>query len=182
MTYSKYPGAIDNDVSLPEVIDLVTEITAESVNRLRDAIIATESTIGANPTDGHATVKDRLDAMQSDIDSHASTHEDGGTDELTIQNLGSGSALANKVVVTDGAGGLSLQDYSNGILKKEYAVSVGTMTSLTLAANATVIGATYHTDAGCGFAVVGAPARETEVDRAVRRGGEDALKRVHGAP
>ncbi|MHA2427278.1 MAG: hypothetical protein ACXADB_04550 [Candidatus Hermodarchaeia archaeon] len=117
MSYSKYPGAIDDNESMPETVDLVTELKAEVVNRLRDGIIATETTIGANPTDGYATIKDRLDAMQTEIDAgggvsaHAPTHEEGGSDEIAIQNLGSAGAAADKVLVTDGAGGLTLQDY-----------------------------------------------------------------------
>jgi len=45
---------------------------------------------------------------------HASTHEDGGLDEITIQNLGSGVAAANKLIQTDGSGGLTLIDTPSG--------------------------------------------------------------------
>lgn len=42
---------------------------------------------------------------------HASTHEDGGSDELTVQNLGSGAAPTGKLLQTDGFGGWDLVDY-----------------------------------------------------------------------
>jgi hypothetical protein len=42
---------------------------------------------------------------------HASTHEDGGSDELTVQNLGSGAAPIGKLLQADGAGGWDLVDY-----------------------------------------------------------------------
>lgn len=120
MGYSKYPGGIDDESTLPTTVDFETEIKAEVVNRLRDSIIATESTLGTDPADGYATIKDRLYVMQTEIDAssgvaaHASTHENGGSDEVTIQNLGSGGAVANKVMVTDGAGGLTLEDHGGG--------------------------------------------------------------------
>lgn len=43
---------------------------------------------------------------------HALTHEDGGSDEVTAQLLGSAGAVVDKVMVTDGAGGWTLEDYA----------------------------------------------------------------------
>ncbi len=37
---------------------------------------------------------------------HATTHNDGGSDEITVQNLGSSSAPAGEVLTANGAGGL----------------------------------------------------------------------------
>lgn len=111
-----YPGSIDTNTSLPLVIDDVTPVTAITVNRLRETLIAVETELGTDPSGGYSTVASRLTALEaSGGAAHATTHEDGGSDELTIQNLGSGTAAADKVVVTDGAGGLTLQDYSTGI-------------------------------------------------------------------
>lgn len=45
---------------------------------------------------------------------HASTHDDGGSDELTVQNLGSGVAAAGKLLQADGLGGWNLVDYVPG--------------------------------------------------------------------
>lgn len=55
-----------------------------------------------------ATLDDSGDARPPTA--HAATHEDGGSDELTAQNLGSASALAGKLMQTDGLGGWTLID------------------------------------------------------------------------
>lgn len=165
MGYSKYPGQLDDSTSLPPSTDLVTAVNAEVVNRLRDAILAMEQELDAQPSGTYGTVRARLEAMQAQISSgerqgaegtvkisstdttfnflegklvagtnitivrqnsggdetlkisgsggaHAATHEDGGSDEVTAQNLGSGAAVVDKVMVTDGAGGWTLEDYS----------------------------------------------------------------------
>jgi len=48
-----------------------------------------------------------------DPTAHASTHEQGGVDELLAQNLGSGAAAAGQVLETDGAGGYALTPLSS---------------------------------------------------------------------
>jgi hypothetical protein len=45
---------------------------------------------------------------------HAPTHEDNGSDELTVQNLGSGAAPAGKLLQSNGTGGWNLVDYVPG--------------------------------------------------------------------
>ena len=45
-----------------------------------------------------------------EVQPHAPTHEDGGSDELTAQDLGSGDAVSSKVMVTTGSGGWVLQN------------------------------------------------------------------------
>lgn len=45
---------------------------------------------------------------------HATTHNDGGSDELTVQLLGSGTAPAGKLLQANGTGGWSLVDYVPG--------------------------------------------------------------------
>jgi len=59
MSKSSYPNKIDSSVELPVVRNNVTEITAEVINSLRDAIIQIEKTLGVNPN-GISTVSDRL--------------------------------------------------------------------------------------------------------------------------
>ena len=59
MSKSSYPNKIDSSVELPVVRNNVTEITAEVINSLRDAIIQVEKTLGVNPN-GISTVSDRL--------------------------------------------------------------------------------------------------------------------------
>jgi len=53
-----------------------------------------------------ATLDDASDPR--DPNAHASTHEQGGSDELTVQNLGSGAAPSGQLLETDGTGGFSL--------------------------------------------------------------------------
>jgi hypothetical protein len=47
--------------------------------------------------------------------SHAGTHSAGGSDELTVQNLGSGAATSGQLLETDGAGGFTLITTPTGI-------------------------------------------------------------------
>ena len=58
-----YPNNIDNNITLPQAIDLVTPVKGEVVNRLRDAIIAIESELGVDPSREFGTVRARLDAL-----------------------------------------------------------------------------------------------------------------------
>ena len=66
-SYSKYPSAIDDSSTLPLSTDLVTEVKAEVVNRLRDSILKTQNELGINPSAEFGTVKDRLDDLQTQI-------------------------------------------------------------------------------------------------------------------
>jgi hypothetical protein len=68
-SYSKYPFAIDDSTSLPLSTDLVTEVKAEVVNRLRDSILKIQNELGINPSAEYGTVKDRLDTLRLRIDS-----------------------------------------------------------------------------------------------------------------
>jgi hypothetical protein len=59
-----YPSNIDNNITLPQIIDLVTPVAAESVNNLRQAILAIENELGIDPSSTYGTVRARLDAME----------------------------------------------------------------------------------------------------------------------
>lgn len=59
MPKSSYPNKIDSSVELPIVRNNVTEINAEVINSLRDAIIQIEKTLGINPH-GVSSVSDRM--------------------------------------------------------------------------------------------------------------------------
>lgn len=50
-----------------------------------------------------------------DVSLHAPTHKKLGTDSLNAQDLGSGAAVAGKLLQTDGAGGWNLVDYVPGM-------------------------------------------------------------------
>jgi hypothetical protein len=60
-----YPAQIDNNVSLPRVVDNQTPVGGETVNRLRDAIIAIENELGAKPSGTFATVRARMDHIEN---------------------------------------------------------------------------------------------------------------------
>lgn len=62
-----YPALIDNNTSLPNVIDTVTSINAEVVNRLKSAIIAVETELGIKPASIYGTVRNRLDVLENVI-------------------------------------------------------------------------------------------------------------------
>lgn len=64
MQYSNYPDKIDTSTELPVAIDKVTPIVAETINRLRDSIIAIEKELGAQPSSVYDTVKARLDNLE----------------------------------------------------------------------------------------------------------------------
>jgi hypothetical protein len=60
-----YPAQIDNAITIPPVIDLVTPVTGSVVNILRTAIIQIEMTLGVQPAGTYGTVRARLDALES---------------------------------------------------------------------------------------------------------------------
>jgi len=60
---SKYPAQIDNLVTLPLVTDNSTTVQGDTVNRLRNAIVAVEAELGIKPSGAYSTVRSRLDAM-----------------------------------------------------------------------------------------------------------------------
>ena len=67
---TQYPNRIDDNTTLPLVFDDITEVTADTVNRLRSAIIAIEQALGIQPADGYALlggVSARLDNIDTQI-------------------------------------------------------------------------------------------------------------------
>lgn len=73
--YTKYPQGIDTSTELPKATDLVTPVNGETVNRLREAILAIENELGIQPSGTNSTVRARLDYLDSRIGT-----TDGGTD------------------------------------------------------------------------------------------------------
>lgn len=59
-----YPARIDNSVTLPTILP-GTPINPDIVNRIRDAVVAIESTLGVNPASIYGTVRARLDFLQA---------------------------------------------------------------------------------------------------------------------
>ena len=67
MTGTIYPLGIDGYAQLPLVYDLISPVRADDVNRLRNAVVAVETELGKNPSSTYATVRSRLDALESGI-------------------------------------------------------------------------------------------------------------------
>lgn len=66
---TKYPASIDTSATLPLVNDDSTPVQAETINRLRNAIVALEAELGVKPSGIYTTVRARLDAMELSINS-----------------------------------------------------------------------------------------------------------------
>lgn len=62
---TQYPGSIDTTVTLPLVFDLISPVLADDHNRLRNAIVAIQNELGTNPSGTFGTAKDRLDSIDS---------------------------------------------------------------------------------------------------------------------
>ncbi len=60
---SNYPTKIDTDLELPYTADNITEVGADNINAVRDAVFALETTLGVNPQGSAGTVVNRLDAF-----------------------------------------------------------------------------------------------------------------------
>lgn len=64
---SKYPAQIDNTITLPTAVDNNTPVSGDTVNRLKNTIIAVESELGIKPSGVYSTVRARLDALENII-------------------------------------------------------------------------------------------------------------------
>lgn len=97
MTGTIYPTGIDGYSQLPLVVDKVSPVVADDVNRLRNTIVAIEKELGINPSGTFGTVKDRLDAGEGGtasplttkgdlytFDGYSNTREPVGTDGLFL--------------------------------------------------------------------------------------------------
>lgn len=58
-----YPGQIDGYATLPLLVDLVSPVRANDVNRLRNAVVAVETELGINPSGSYGSLRARLDAL-----------------------------------------------------------------------------------------------------------------------
>lgn len=70
---TQYPNGIDNTGSLPYVTNGVSPMVGEDVNRLRDAIVAVETELGANPSGTFTSVDARLGAAETAISDYANS-------------------------------------------------------------------------------------------------------------
>jgi len=78
LSYSNYPNQLDNSTTLPPSTDLVTPVKAEVTNRLRDAILAIQAELGTQPSGTYSTVRARLDALRTELETLRALIEAGG--------------------------------------------------------------------------------------------------------
>lgn len=84
---SNYPTSIDNDASIPSVNDNITEIGAEAINALKEAVINIESELGIGLSGSVADLATRLDvALNPDGTINSSVLISAGLVTLPITN------------------------------------------------------------------------------------------------
>jgi len=81
-----YPAQIDTSLTLPLVTDNSTPVKGDTVNRLRNAIIAIEKELGVKPSGPYATARARLDIIENIVSTNLiSLNGDlGGTNETPL--------------------------------------------------------------------------------------------------
>lgn len=60
---TRFPSSLDTDVDIAPIIDGSTEISADTVNAIRDAVLTIEQVLGINPQGSADSVVERLDAI-----------------------------------------------------------------------------------------------------------------------
>jgi len=83
-----YPGQIDDNISMPSVIDNKTHLNADIYNRLRNAIIAVEQELGVKPSGIYTTVKSRIDNIENNNVYREVTHSPNNPTILTPTFVG----------------------------------------------------------------------------------------------
>lgn len=64
-----------------------TVIFVEDINKSDDEVVAVETELGTLPKGTKASVKARLDDVDSRIDDHSARHENNGADEISVAGL-----------------------------------------------------------------------------------------------
>lgn len=90
---ANYPSSIfskrsrENKSGVVYDADKKTVIYVEDIDKGDDETIAIETELGTNPKGTKASVRARLDDVDSRIDDHSSRHENGGADEISVAGL-----------------------------------------------------------------------------------------------
>jgi hypothetical protein len=121
---TKYPAHIDDNTSLPDVIDNITPLKAETLNRLKEAIIAIQEELGVNPAGVSSDVKDRFNSLEETLNNIQVIDLDGDL----------GGTFGNPLVI--GLRGTPLSStepqagqvlYYNGLVWLPYTLPAGTI-------------------------------------------------------
>lgn len=100
------------NTKLGTTIDQSTDTRTPSSHSLGGAQHSATTLATLNGLISDANLDDAGDPR--DPNDHATTHEDGGSDELIVQNLSSGNADAGYTIESDGAGGWTLTELEGG--------------------------------------------------------------------
>lgn len=100
MSLTNYPSALDDETSIPTAVNNVTPINALVVNRLREALVAIERELGANPSGVFGTVKDRLEAIRG-VENSFQSQIDDINNELGTNPSGTFSTVAGRFSSVD---------------------------------------------------------------------------------
>ena len=94
---TSYPDAFDSDLELPRATDDVTELSADMINSLRDAVITIQRTLGLSPQGQKSSLTDRVNVS---IDRNGYIKKDAlegiGLVTLPISNIHIGPTAGNK--------------------------------------------------------------------------------------
>jgi len=140
-----FPAKIDTPQTLPIVVDGASNINAETINRLRAAILQIEETFGINPQATFGSVRARLDAISAAI---------AGAGNFIAAGDLAGTAATQRVV---GLQGFPISNVAptngealtwNGVAYQPLPIPAGGITTLTTDVNATGSGSVTATVVG----------------------------------
>lgn len=84
---SRFPEELDSDADLPRVVDNVSEVGAEAINALREALFAIQAVLGINPQGSSSSVVSRLDqSLNANGTLRAEAIEASGLVALPVDN------------------------------------------------------------------------------------------------
>ena len=94
---TKFPAKIDDETTLPTMVDNEDGLNADNINRLKNTIIVIESELGQKPSGIHGTVRNRLNNLDIIIASLPSGGGGGGASFVASGDLS--GTTTNQIVV-----------------------------------------------------------------------------------
>src|SRR5690242_16646521 len=99
---TSYPDSIDTDADLPRIDDNITNVTAETINAIRDAVLSIENVLGANIQGSQSSLVARLaQILNEDGTIKTSALAASGLVTLPIDNAQVGDSAAIKETKLD---------------------------------------------------------------------------------
>jgi len=143
---SNYPNGIDDETSIP-LVDNSTTISADAINRLRNAIIAVEAELGINPSGTYGTVDDRISALENmlsvgsvlastisivDVDGYyVSSNVEGAIQEIGAA-LATSTSSASEISIVDSGGYYSSNNIEGALLEVGVQLSKNSASDLSI--------------------------------------------------